>query len=275
MLLRKLAQHPLARLGVLAVVDLEAAEPGRDQTLDVRDRHHPVPAGGDRVRDDRHSPGLRDQAHRGQRIRCVVRLVVALARMEDPVERLGAVADDAPCHEGVCDVGAADGRIQSRLSDDVIPGQVVVAPDVANDPFRAPDPIPADAVGLGLQSRIIGVEEVAEHVHTAPIVLRGKLHPRDECHAEVDGGVAGLLPSGGAIVIGERRGADPVRVRLPDHLRGRLRAIGLVGVQMQVGGTDEPGGRRGHPPSVPSATTGGRGGARRRMSRQGLHRRRS
>ena len=122
---------------------------------------------------------------------------------------------------------------------------------------------------------VLRIEEIAEHVHAAPFVLRGELHPRDERHPEGDGGISRLGPSGGTVMIGERERAHPVRVRLRDHLGGRLRAIGMVGVQVQVGGTGEPVGRSGHPMSVPSVARCRRRGARRRMSRQGLHRRRS
>src|SRR5690606_13832542 len=97
-----------------------------------------------------------------------------------------------------------------------------------------------------------GIEEVAEHVHAAPVVPGRELDPGQERHAQCDGGVARLLPARGAVMVGQRQCANPVGVRLTDDLRGCLRAVGVVRVQMQVARSGERGeGTLGHAPSVP------------------------
>lgn len=128
------------------------------------------------------TPRLGDQTHSGQRIGCVMRLVVPLPWMQDAVECLGPIPHDAPGDEGVGDVRTPHRRVECRLRHHVVPLQVVVSPDVADDPLGTADPITADAIGLGPQRVILRIEEVAENMHAAPLVLRGELHPRDEGH---------------------------------------------------------------------------------------------
>ena len=206
--------------------------------------------------DDRHSPRPGDQPDGRERIRRVVRLVVPLARMQDAVERLRPIADDAAGDEGVCDVRAADRGICRRLCEHIRPRQFVVAADVADDALGATDPVVADAVGLGAQRRVLGIEQVPEHVHAAPLVLRRQFHARDECHAEGCRDLCRLVPSGRAIVVGEGECANAVRVRLTDDLSGALGAVGVVRVQMQIVGSCEHR-HVGHDPTILPQTRAG------------------
>lgn len=255
---RDLAQQGLARLGVLPVIDLEAAQSRVDESIDERHGHHAIPPRGDGVGDDRHSPGVRDEAYRRERIGCVVRFVVPLARMQDAVEGLRAIAHDPSGHERIGDVRAPDRRVRRGLGQHVVPVQVVVAPDAAHDALGAPDTIAADAFRLGAQISVVGVEEVTEYMHAAPLVLGGEFHAGDERHPESVGGFGSLRPACGAVVIGERDRAQPVGVRLAHHLGRRLGTVGLVRVQVQVRRTCESTGMlNDHPPSVPSAPVPG------------------
>ena len=81
---------------------------------------------------------------------------------------------------------------------------------------------------------IVGIDEVGEHMHAAPFVLRRELHSRNERHAEGCRRLGRIRPSRCRVVVGERRRAQAVPVRGRHDLRGRLRAVGVDRMQVQV-----------------------------------------
>ena len=168
------------------------------------------------------------------RIGGVQRDVVVAARAQDVRERLGPIAHVPLRDEGIGDVRASDRGAVRGLRDDVVPVQVEVAADAVGHGAGALQPRRADAVGHRAQPDVVGIDEVGQHMHAAPFVFRGELHARNEGHAERCRRFGRLRPSRCRVVVGERRGAQAVPVRGRHDLRGRLRAVGVDRMQVQV-----------------------------------------
>src|SRR5829696_9912716 len=102
---------------VVAVVHLEAGQPGGGHRGDGVLAHRPAALGGCRVSEHRHSPGLADEPHGADRVDVVVADEELAAVVQQGVERRRPVGDDTGGDQGVGDVRAADGRAVLQLGE--------------------------------------------------------------------------------------------------------------------------------------------------------------
>ncbi|OEI69251.1 hypothetical protein Cus16_1090 [Curtobacterium sp. ER1/6] len=232
--LRPVEQGALAVREVLAVVDLEAAEPGVDEFAERRFIDDDPARGRRRVRDDRDAAGRPDQLHPAQGRRGIVRLVVAGGRVQDPAEGGAPVGLEPAGDERVGDVRAADGRTVAGLRDHVVPGDRVVAADPFDHAPSAGEPAVADAGRLLDEARVGRVDEVAEHVD-APVPDAGaQLEAGHQRHRSVADGGDRIVPARGGVVVRQGDAVESGRGGCGNECGGALGAVGDARVGVQV-----------------------------------------
>ena len=221
--------------GVVAVVDLEAGEPGVDHLLDDRVGDDPAAGGRPRVRDDRRSPGGADDLDGAHRVGRVVRDVVGAVVAEDRRERLVAVGDDAGAHEGVGDVRPTRRGAGLDLGPHRLDGHGdAVGRHPRDHPVEAGVARAAGVLELGGEVGVRRVGEVGEEVDALPPAGARHLDARDEGEAEPPGRARGVVPADRRVVVGEGDGVETgLRGPLHDD-RGRLGPVARGGVRVEV-----------------------------------------
>ncbi len=223
---------------MVLVVDLHAGETGRGQrrqTVGVQ-RVVPVPP-GPRVRDHADPAGCGDRAHHRHQVGGIAVHVRRPLRTEEPVEGLGPVAHHALCHQRIGDVRSTHRRR--------VPGQRTHLVDLHLDAERAqplqrrgqPGVAPVqDPLQLRDQVGMVRVREVGEQVHPGAGVPAADLDAAHQAHGLALGGLRGLRPPLGGVVVGQPEHVDPGRAGVAHQLgrrRGAVRAIG-VGVEVDA-----------------------------------------
>ena len=143
---------------VLGVVHLDAEQAGVDERGDVLLRDHPLRPRGARMREHRHAAAARIRATPSRGGRGVVRLDVAAPRVQHAGEGGAPVRLDPERDQRVRDVRPPHGAPGCGLRDHVVPGDRVVGGDRLDDAPRAVAAGGADALGLGDQSGLVGVD---------------------------------------------------------------------------------------------------------------------
>src|SRR5205085_12418155 len=82
--------------------------------------------------------------------------------------------------------------------------------------------------------RVVGAEEVAEQVQLAPLVLRRDFDAGDDFQPPSGRG-PGVLNRAHRVVVGHGNGGQPAAAGEVHHLGGRVLAVAVGGVQVQVG----------------------------------------
>ena len=215
------------------MADFEPDEPRLDERRHAAVVDDSLASARRRVGEHRGTARLGDHAHPVEHRGRLVRQVVAAREVQDRREGLATGAHDSTRHESVGDVGAAD-TVASALREHVIPADVVVARDVGDHALGPAETVGTNVRRLSDELAVVGVEEVAEHVHAAPLVARAELHAPNDLDARAARRGERLVPPRRRVVVGDR---DRVEARLDgraDQLRGCLGAVADAAVRVQV-----------------------------------------
>ena len=106
--------------------------------------------------------------------------------------------------------------------------------------IEALGPVPADRRQGGIESHVVGRDEVAEQVHLPAAVLGGDLGAGDDLDAPAGRGGAGGGHPAERVVVGDGHGRQAAAAGQVHHLGRRVAAVAVRGVQVQVGAAGVP-----------------------------------
>src|SRR5690625_276634 len=230
----QVAQLSALLLVVVAVVHLQAGQPGRGQSLDHRVGDHPAACSCPRVRQHRHPAGGPHQAHHLDRRGRAVGHVVGPAGVEDLGEGGRAGAHVPALHESIGDVRPAHRAARLDPVGHLGPAELVVGGHELDHPARPAHPrLTCPGHGRG-QRRGLGVVQVGEQVHADAAGRGRQLRTPHQRHPGVDDGVRGRPPTVPGVVVGEGHDVEPGVPCRGHELGGVLGTVGQVRVRMEI-----------------------------------------
>jgi hypothetical protein len=130
--------------------------------------------------------------------------------------------------------GAPHGRVAVHLREHVLPRQARVGAEALDHAAGPGQAGRAGALEQGREGGVRRVVEVGEQVHRDAALEAADLDAGEDTDSETFSGGDRLGPAGGGVVVGEGHDVQARGCCGGDDLRGLLRAVGGVGVRVQV-----------------------------------------
>lgn len=228
------AQPGAGRGVVVHVVDLDAVETGRGEFGDRAPRYAAAALDGQRMREDGDPACRLDQPDRVERVELVL-LHVRPAVVGEPLggERVGDGGDHAQVDEGGGDVRPTDGPVPGDPGH-LLPGdRHTEVPQLGDHALGPRHPVVPHQFPLAGELRLLGVEEVGEHMEAHPVEPAGEFGAGDQRQPPGQRRPRLGVPADG-VVVGQRDDVQAGGRGIAHQLGGGVRTVGGRGVGVQI-----------------------------------------